>query len=261
MSTAQIPLAAPPPARGVPAASWTAGRVVSLVIGSLLLLVGLTAGVGGAAVTWADHTQRDTTGYLTGPTERYTTAGYALRFGAIDLGTWRSDAGLDRWLGTLRVRAESRQGSPVFIGIADSRDVDAYLGAMMTRYRDGGRHYGGMVVLARPPAAPAGLPWWTASAAGTGRQTLTWQPTPGKWTLVVMNADASARADIDIAGGATVPSLQAIGIGLLAGGGITLLAGALLVGLAIAAASRARPAAGPDGAGRDAGPPQRKEPS
>lgn len=251
MSTAQTPTADPPPARATPTARWTTGHVVSLVVGSLLLLAGLGAGAAGAFLAWADHAHRDAAGYLTGPTERYTTTGYAFRLGTIDLGTWRSDADLNRWLGTLRVSAESRQGAPVFIGVADEREVSAYLGGMMARYRDGRHHYGGMVVLTRPPAMPAGLPFWTASVTGTGRQTLTWKPSPGRWTLVVMNADASARVDVDLTGAATVPSVRPVKISLLAAGGGTLLAGALLVGLAIAAASRNRPAAA-----QDADPPQ-----
>jgi hypothetical protein len=211
--------------------------VVSVVIGSLLLLIGFGAAAGGAVITWADNTQRDSAGYLTGPTERYTTAGYALRFGTIDLGTWRGDADLSRWLGTVRVRAESRQGEAVFIGIADSRDVNTYLGGMLSNYQDRTHRYGAMVVMGRPSTPPTDQRFWTVSATGTGQQSLTWAPTGGTWTVVVMNADASAPVDVQVQGGAAVPVLQPIGIGLLIGGVIALLIGGLLVALPVAAAT------------------------
>jgi hypothetical protein len=210
--------------------------VVSVVIGALLLLIGFGVTAGGAVITWADNTQRDSAGYLTGPTERYTTPGYALRFGTIDLGTWPTDADLSQWLGTIHVSAASQQGEPVFIGIADTRDVNAYLGGMMSSYQDRTHRYGATVVMGRPSTPPTDKTFWTASANGTGQQSFTWEPSAGTWTLVVMNADASAPVDVTVEGGATIPALQPIGIGLLVGGGIALLAGGLLVALAIATA-------------------------
>jgi hypothetical protein len=59
--------------------------------------------------------------------------------------------------------------------------------------------------------------------------------------MVVMNGDASAGLDVDVTGATTVPALRPTGIGLLVGGVVALLAGGLLVGLAVAAAPPRRP--------------------
>ena len=74
------------------------------------------------------------------------------------------------------------------------------------------------------PAPPAGQPFWTARARGTGQQTLLWDATGGDWTVVVMNTDArpglSVRADTGI---------SALALPWLAG---ELLAAGLLTGVA-----------------------------
>jgi hypothetical protein len=219
------------------ASHWPPGRVVSAVLGVLLLLTGIGVTTGGAALAWADSTQRDSTGYLNTPVERYTSDGYALRFDALDIGGWTWDTDIADWLGTVRVRADAGQAKPLFVGVADSRDIDLYLGRTgMDGYRDddrdgNGRHRG-MEVMARPATAPGTEAFWVASTSGIRQQTLTWEPTVGSWTLVVMNSDGSAGVDADFTAGATAPVLRRVGIGLLVGGGIAALAGALLVVLA-----------------------------
>ena len=60
----------------------------------------------------------------------------------------------------------------------------------------------------------------------------------GDWTVVVMNADASARVDIGADAGATVPDLTGFAAGLLVGGGVLLVGGVLLIVIPIVRASR-----------------------
>jgi hypothetical protein len=88
------------------------------------------------------------------------------------------------------------------------------------------------------PAAPAAQDCWTASAHGSGPQTLTWKVRHGGWSIVVMNADGSRGVDAGVSVGATVPLLTPLGWGL-AGGGLllALVAGALVV-LGVRASSR-----------------------
>jgi hypothetical protein len=77
---------------------------------------------------------------------------------------------------------------------------------------------------------------WAAQSTGTGTQTLTWQPISGRWTVVVMNADANPGLTVSADVGATAPGLGWIALGLLAGGGLLLLiAGALIVAPVIGA--------------------------
>lgn len=54
----------------------------------------------------------------------------------------------------------------------------------------------------RAPAKPAGEDFWAASASGLGTQEITWDLQPGRWSLVVMNADASRPVWADVQAGA-----------------------------------------------------------
>ena len=126
---------------------------------------------------------------------------------------------------------------PVFVGIARTRDVDAYLDrsahATLTDvevdpFEADYRTTGGLT----RPAAPGTQPIWAARRTGTGTQTLTWDVEDGDWSVVVMNADGSARRrrrhqrrrDVpivdDLATGFTIGGVSGLGLGvaLIAGG-------------------------------------------
>ena len=79
------PLTATPPRPPGPAGNgWTAGRVIALVTGSVLLLVSLALLAGGGTLAWADEEQQHS-GYVTTSTATYSTRGYALASDAISL--------------------------------------------------------------------------------------------------------------------------------------------------------------------------------
>jgi hypothetical protein len=61
-------------------------RIVSLVIGSLLALIGIGLLAGGGILGWALATQRDDAGYFTTSNQQFTTDSYALTSDKIDLG-------------------------------------------------------------------------------------------------------------------------------------------------------------------------------
>jgi hypothetical protein len=65
---------------------------------------------------------------------------------------------------------------------------------------------------------------------------LTWEPTGGDWTVVIMNADASRGLTVRGDVGATVPALTGVAVALLAGGAVLVAGGTLL---AVLAAGRA----------------------
>jgi hypothetical protein len=78
------------------------------------------------------------------------------------------------------------------------------------------------------------------ATSGAVPLTLTWDPQPGSWSLVVMNvgADPGVRADADF--GATAPALRPIASSLLGGGALLLIGGTVLVALLVRSASRSR---------------------
>src|SRR5690242_16173235 len=111
-------LAPTPPAR-------SAGRVAASIVGSLVGLLALALLAGGAALLWADQTQRGADGWLSSPYRAFDTPARALTAEQLDLGDVR--AGWAPHLGDVRVRARTRDGRPVFVGIAPQARVDAYL--------------------------------------------------------------------------------------------------------------------------------------
>jgi len=87
--------------------------------------------------------------------------------------------------------------------------------------------------MAAPRTAPADAGIWATQSNGPGGRVLTWTPTRGDWTVVIMNADASRGLTVRGDVGATVPALTGIAAGLLIGGAVLVGGGALLVVLAV----------------------------
>jgi len=214
----------------------SAGRIVLLVIGSILALIGLGIAIAGAVGLIAYGTARDADGYFTTSTERFESSRYALVSEEIDLGTEVDGPGPVDWhdLADVRVRAEGAGGRPIFVGIGPRRAVDAYLaGVAVDEVRDVDFDPFEVSYLARPgtrrPAPPGAQGFWAAQVAGSGQQTLDWEVEGGTWTLVVMNADASAGVAADVQLGIKVGILLGLGIGLLVGGLVLLGIGVTMI--------------------------------
>jgi hypothetical protein len=215
----------------------TAGRIAAVVAGALAAVLALGAFAAGGVLLYADgHKGHD--GYLTTASHRFHTPSYALATRHVDLDTdaphWLVDGS---GLGHLRVRATSNDGKPVFVGIAPTRDVDAYLrgtghatvtdveAGPFQRFHASYRTHGG-----DRPAPPAQQRFWTASTSGPGARTLDWKARDGKWSVVVMNADGSKRVDTAVKVGTDAPWLSAAAwTSLGAGAVIGAIAAALLV--------------------------------
>jgi hypothetical protein len=219
---------------------WSAGRVISVAVGSVLLLVSFGLFAGGGATLWGNQ-QRDA-GFVTSSLHTYATGGYAITTDRINVGDpgmtgqRRFDA-----FGTLRVRAEGLSGNrPLFLGIAPSVAIDQYLaGVRHARLHDLGGHASTVTVTGGAPAAPPGThSFWVARSTGSGQQTVTWPVRAGDWTIVAMNADGSRGLGIRADVGATVPILQWVATGLLIGAGILLVIGVLLVAVPVSRAGR-----------------------
>ncbi|MCV2487890.1 DUF4389 domain-containing protein [Geodermatophilus sp. YIM 151500] len=235
-----------PPADARPS-TWTAGRVAVVVIGSLLLLAATGPLAAGGGLLRADQTQR-VDGYLWTPAAELRTDGYALASDSMRLDTGGEQWVLDRFLGDARLQATATDpATELFIGIARSAAVDRYLAGVEHRIlHDLGRDPQGGANATDVPGGAPGVPpeeadIWTASATGPGTQVLDWAPADGSWTAVVMRADGGAGLAVETRAAATVPGLTSLAVGLLAGGAVLLVAGALLVALAVHRAHRRPP--------------------
>jgi hypothetical protein len=224
------------------------GRIVLIVLGSILALLGLAVAAGGGFLLWVDRTQREG-GYLTTPNERFATSTYALTRERLEV-----DAGgpnwiwNDDWLGKVRIRGESASEEPVFIGIGPEAAVAGYLGRVahadvedieLDPFRVDYRQIAG----GAPRRPPTAQNFWAASASGQGRQTVTWDVREGNWSVVLMNADGARGVAADVDLGAKLSFLLWVAIGLLIGGALVL--GGSIALIVLAARSRPPPAAPP----------------
>jgi hypothetical protein len=208
----------------------SAPRTLLLIIGAFLVFVGANA-LMGAALVQAFDSRHDGDGFFTAQPGRFSTGTHAITSASLDL----SAAGPDEiyaqeLLGRLRISVDSTTASPIFVGIARTDDVEAYLGGVAHEEVDE-TELGlfGVVYSSKPGGAPAAAPtaqpFWVASAAGQGRQTVTWSVQPGDWTVVVMNADGSAGVSANGTGGITLPVVHTVITVLYVTSGVFLLAG------------------------------------
>jgi hypothetical protein len=196
-----------------------ARRILFLITGALVALLGLGVTTAGGLLVWAHAAERDSAGYYTTTTERFATTTYAVT-SRVDLG---EAPGQHDWMpahpaGTVRLRADGGSRA-IFVGIGPQAEVDAWL-AGVTHEQVTGANFGpfrtrSTVVAGNGPAgAPKEQTFWAASVSGSGLQTLLWPSEAGQWTVVVMNADAGAGVVADVSAGARIAVLLPIGAGL-----------------------------------------------
>ena len=213
------------PAQPPPRRPDTAVRVVVAVVSSLALLAGLGMLVAGGALLVADRAGRDSDGFLTSPVGRVETASYAVTGEGFLVHVDRPAGSLpDRVLGSVRLRAESPDGTPLFLGVGPQGQVDAYLsgvahhgwGGVRDEDRDG----------LRAPEPPTSEDFWVESATGPDAE-LTWDVTTGSWAVVLMDAEGQRGVVADVSVGVQAPWLGYLAVTLL-------VAGALLTAIATA---------------------------
>jgi Domain of unknown function (DUF4389) len=237
-STGQPPHA-PPPASG-PSGTWSAGRVVAMVLGCLVFLLGGGLVAGGVTLAVAQGTVKDGTGFYMSGEQSFQTATHAIQSGNLE--TKIADGAQfvpDRLLGDTKLTITPLDGKAIFVGIGHTKQVQAYLaGVAHTTVVDfstsAGR--GGEPVYrdtsgAAPATAPAEAVPWVAEASGRGTQDVVWSLKDGDWTVLVMNADGSAHVAVDVSAGAQFPAIGwAIAILLSLGGLLLILAAVFIVG-------------------------------
>ncbi|MGZ8743716.1 MAG: DUF4389 domain-containing protein [Nocardioides sp.] len=239
------PSAAPPPSTVAP---WTTGRVLALAFGTLAFLVSMGFGVGGATLAVADNQLRDSDGFLMSGDQPVATQSYAIVSEDMEI---HSDVSYipEALLGDAKVTASSDLDAPVFIGVAATSDVEAYLADVphavvsdMAMNGDlGDPNYQNVPGDGVPGVLPTQADFWVAQSAGTGTQEITWPIEAGSWTVVVMDPTGGPGVFADVEAGVTVPGISwVIGILLSIAAVILIIAVALLL-----VAFRSRSAAPP----------------
>ncbi len=199
------------------------GRVVSIIIGCLLLLPGLGLFLAGGALGIAHAVMRDDDGYYHETLDRLETTTVAITAEDLDLNT---EPGTPDWVfdaldADLRLQATSADSGDIFVGIAAEAALDDYLAG--TAHDEVIRLEGTEPEYRTQPGdtlitPPTEQSIWEASASGPGEQELTWEPAEGDWAVVVMNADGTpavaADVDVGLRAGFVVPlALSLLGLG------------------------------------------------
>jgi hypothetical protein len=229
----------------------SAGRIVLLVFGAIILLVALALIAAGGALVWLDKAHSDSEGFITTDTIHLDRASYAITTHPAEMDLESGWFGDTHHIATIKVQASSENSSKeIFIGIADEADVRAYLsGVNYDEIKEFRIHPFRVYYTNHPgnsaPAAPTSQTFWVVSEHGSGNQTLEWELETGDWVMVLMNADGSAGVDVSGAIGVKAPWVFWVGLGLLIGGIVLLIIGVGLVLLA----TRRRRVVGEAGAG------------
>jgi hypothetical protein len=217
------------------------GARVAMLVGAAVASLLAAGALGlGALALWGDD-QKDDRGYISTDSERFATHAAALATENLDVDLDGTQELVEATgFGDIRVEATSPTGEPVFVGIARTDDVAAYLaGAPHSTVEDinyepfeaSYRHQPGV----RGPAAPGSERIWAASAQGTGTQTLEWEAEDGDWSVVVMNADGSRGVQADVSAGVKLPFLDELGWSAIGSGTLLLLTAAGLLVLSLRA--------------------------
>jgi hypothetical protein len=221
----------------------TVGRVLLIVFGSIIALLGLALLAGGSVLLYADIALKGDDGYFTTRTERYRTPSRAIVTEKLDLTGVPGGSG--QWA-DLRIHAHGVGGRPVFVGIGRKADVQRYLAGVahaeltdvdLDPFRPTYTPHPGT----RAPAPPAQQSIWDAKVQGSGPQTLTWGVTDGDWQIVAMNPTGRAGVAVDASAGVKIGHVTAIVTGLLVVGFLVLGGGIVMI--VFGARRRRRPSA------------------
>jgi hypothetical protein len=213
--------------------NWTAGRIIGMVFAALGGLIGLALLLGGVAVLAAYGFGRDDDGYFNSDSRPVESATYAITTQDIDLGVDEADWAPDKILGNVRIQIEGDE--PVFVGIGPDDDVERYLAGVAHDELVGFDGDDPDLDLRRggaPRTPPGDQDFWVAESEGSGEQPLTWDAEFGRWTAVVMNADASRGITVEADAGVKLGWVIWAGLGMFVVG-LLMTVGAVVVILLI----------------------------
>jgi hypothetical protein len=213
---------------------WTVGKVLLLVFGSIVALIGLAVAAGGGFLLYANGALKDDQGFFTSRTERFATSSAAIATKDLDVANAGpvNDSGR---FATIRIRVRPADPSrAVFVGIGPVAQVNRYLqGVAHVQLTD--LDFDPFKATYEPKpgtprAPPPGVqPFWAARAGGRGQQDLVWGVKDGTWSVVLMNADGGPAVDGRASVGVKIQHLVPIAVGLLIGGLLIAGGGALMI--------------------------------
>lgn len=222
----------------------SAGKIVLLVFGVIILLISIGLLFVGGTLMWVDKAHIDSEGFIGSNTINIESDSSAVVTGPIDIDEVAMEV-LER-MGVVTdfiVEGSSNDLSKgIFIGVADESDVDAYLGNVAydeITFIDFGWQLSidEVMYINHPgnstPVAPSSKTFWTESAYGTGTQTMEWETEAGRHSIVLMNDDGSAGVDLNVIFKVKVPSIFGLSLGLVIGGIVVLVIGGLMVYFAV----------------------------
>ncbi len=219
------------------------GRIIGLVLASLLALFSLGVITAGGALAWA-HGSRDADGFLSTSSETLSTPTAALTSAKVDINVggvgWFADH-----LGTIRITATSTNGKPIFVGIAPQTAVLGWLGTTGIDQIKDLQFEPFSVTLNRLPGSvaavspPGSQTFWTARGTGSTTQVLNWRVSQGNWAVVVANADGSPGVAVAARLGAKFSWLGPLSVALIIAG-VVLLVLAVVVIILILRGRRSR---------------------
>jgi ribosomal protein L40E len=224
----------------------TFGKGVAIVVGGFFILIAIPILFGGGAVMGVTDFFNQGGGYIGVENVDLETNTQMLVGKEMDIHIddfdgpphWMWEPSLDD-LVTIKIKAESNDGKPVFIGIAEASDAYPVFGDVAydevieysrddirDRFPDIAYRYHSGETL---NTTPTDLDIWVTEVSGNGEQTLTWSPDIGNFWLVVMNEDGSTNVDVETGVAVKIPILDNIGRGLFVGGLVLLAFGVAIV--------------------------------
>jgi hypothetical protein len=212
-----------------------AGRIVLLIFGIIAVMTSIGLLIGGGVIMTLENAFKDQQGFYSTNKVEVAVKSAAVVSGPADFnmhGAWARPHNI----ATLKIEAVNlNPDKPVFIGIARTSAINSYLdGISYSETTDFSTDQDSLLFHTYQGAASAPAPatqsFWAASTSGTGTQTLEWDITSGRYSVVLMNADGTSPIDADVSLGVKVPEVvKAVGVGLLVSGFIFLLGGGVMI--------------------------------
>ena len=233
------------------------GKIAAVIVGAIVGMVAIGLIFGGVLLIWANETQRDADDFFTTDEVVLSTDSFALVSEEIDLGSRPGEWFPSGRLATVRIEVGA-QAAPVFVGIGPEDDVNAYLDDVAYSKVTNITFDGGVTYRNIPgddiPASPVEQGFWEVSVMGSDTQTLEWDLEQGRWTLVIMNQDATEGVTVDASAGARTDLLIWVAIGLLVAGLILGIIAVVLIVVAVVRSGEPVPEGAPTETGYGAYP-------
>jgi hypothetical protein len=216
--------------------AMSAKRVLLLIFGILFVMGAILALIAGGAMVWASQFHKDAEGFHVTEPMKIKGGSYAVTSQTIEIDEGASEALY--WIGMDTVKAEVESNFPsvpVFIGIAKTQEVEDYLFDVeheeVTNIEVFPSKFKYRIIAGNAqPLPPGSQRFWLERSEGTGSQKIEFKLEEGEYTIVAMNADASAGVDMEVIFGIKASGLVlAIGIIFLFVGLVVMAGGIIMV--------------------------------